>query len=219
MAGPQGVSKTNQADLRAEVERAKVKRALPATRNDRLQAYGAALRRLEDIFKVLGFEVVTASCPEHASLMVQAGAMHMSIKIGENKGNIAYVTSGMNYDPTLAGRRGSNASIHTSRTEMKARDLMQIVVTGVQSVPIFVELRQSIPDPELHICKMAMFVLDQAASKDSRVGRIMRDTSVLKNIPTEWLPKPGDAERLFGTAEESDIDRSIDAVRPNKRIQ
>lgn len=176
------------------------KRKLPETEEERQEAYKIAFARLSKFFEQQGF---VAYVSDFDTLMVGKGRFTMDVKIVENNGRIAYVTSGAGYNPNKAGTRESGAHIVTSRSVMKARDLLRITVTGSQSLPIFVELRRNIPDPELHICKSVLFVLQQATTGGSALNSALQDTKFLANVPPEWMPKPGDYDQIFSIPSEA----------------
>jgi len=177
-----------------------VKRKLPETEEERQEAYKIAFARLSKFFEQQGF---VAYVSDFDTLMVGKGRFTMDVKIVENNGRTAYVTSGANYNPNKAGTRESGAQIVTSRTVMKARELLRITVTGSQSLPIFVELRKNIPDPELHICKSVLFVLQQATTGGSALNSALQNTKFLSNVPPEWVPKPSEYDALFGVPPEA----------------
>lgn len=175
---------------------AKPSRKLPENDEERAQAYFDALAVMEQFFKANGFESYVS---EGGTLMVGKGSFLLDAKIVPNDGRTAYVTSGPKYDPTKAGKKGSGATIITSRTVMKASTLLRITAAGKMcGRPIFVELRKNIQDPLVHICKSILFVLQDAIDPHSALGREIRDVSALKDVPSEWLPKPGDYDALFG---------------------
>jgi hypothetical protein len=168
---------------------------LPETDEERAEAYFSALGRLEHFFKAAGYDSYVS---EGGTLMVGKGAFLLDAKIVPNDGRTAYVTSGPKYDPTKAGKKGSGAVVITSRTIMKASTLLRVTVSCRQTAnPIFVELRKNIQDPELHICKAVLFILQDALDKKTALGATIRDVSALKDVPPEWLPRPGDYDALF----------------------
>ena len=170
-------------------------RKLPTNDEEREHAYNCAFARLSKFFEQQGFESYVS---DFGTLMVGKGRFTMDVKLVENDGRVAYVTSGRNYDPNKAGTKDSKATVISSRTVMQARKLLRITTTGSQSIPIFVELRKNIPDPELHICKAVLFVLQEATQSGSALNNSLRDRSFLKDVPAEWLPKPGEHDALFG---------------------
>jgi len=181
---------------RMDVGPAKPSRKLPETDEERAQAYIDALARLEAFFKLSGYESYVS---EGGTLMVGKGRFLLDAKIVPNDGRTAYVTSGPKYDPTKAGKKDSGATVVTSRTLMKASNLLRVTVSGNQTAnPIFVELRKNIADPELHICKSVLFVLQEALDNKTALYATLKDVSHLKDVPPEWLPKPGDYDELFG---------------------
>lgn len=176
-------------------------RKLPTTEEEREHAYQVAFARLSKFFEKSGFESYVS---DFGTLMVGKGNFTMDVKLVENDGRIAYVTSGKNYNPNKAGTKESKATVVTSRTVMQARKLLRITTTGSQSIPIFVELRKNIPDPELHICKSVLFVLQEALQSGSTLNTSLRDRTFLRDVPAEWLPKPGEYDQLFGIPSEAD---------------
>lgn len=174
----------------------KPKRKLPENDEERAQAYMDALAVMEQFFKTNGFESYVS---EGGTLMVGKGPFLLDAKIVPNDGRTAYVTSGPKYDPTKAGKKDSGATVISSRTLMKASTLLRVSVSNRMSAkPIFVELRKNIKDPLAHICKSIMFVLQDSLGPHTALGREIRDVSALKDVPPEWLPKPGDYDALFG---------------------
>lgn len=170
-------------------------RKLPTNDEEREHAYQCAFAKLSKFFEQQGYESYVS---DFGTLMVGKGRFTMDIKLVENDGRTAYVTSGRNYNPGKAGTRDSKATVVTSRTVMQARRLLRITTTGSQSVPIFVELRKSIPDPEVHICKAVLFVLQEALHPGSALNNSLHDRTFLKDVPPEWLPKAGEHDALFG---------------------
>lgn len=177
----------------------KPERKLPETEEERQEAYNVAFARLSKYFEQQGF---TSYVSDFGTLMVGKGRFTMDVKIVDNDGSTAYVTSGRGFNPDKAGTKESGAQVITSRTVMKARELLRITVTGTQSLPVFVELRKNIADPELHICKSVLFVLSQATENGSAMNSALKDTKFLGAVPAEWLPKPGDYDALFGVPSE-----------------
>jgi hypothetical protein len=181
---------------RLEVGPPKPERKLPTNDEERAEAYFSALARLEAFFKTQGFESYVS---DGGTLMVGKGSFLLDAKIVPNDGRTAYVTSGPKYDPTKAGKKDSGATVITSRTVMKASNLLRVTVSSrMTGRPIFVELRKNIADPEAHICKSVLFVLQDALNSRSVLGREIRDVSALKDVPAEWMPRPGDYDQLFG---------------------
>jgi hypothetical protein len=137
--------------------------------------------------------------------MVSKGQFTMDAKIVDNNGSTAYVTSGPSYNPAKAGTKESKATVITSRTLMKARRLLRIMVGRNQSVPIFVELRKNIIDPEVHILKAVIGTVQEALDPNHALAREIGSMKALKDVPTDWLPKPGEYEELFGTGESANL--------------
>ena len=181
---------------RMDVGPPKPERRLPETDEERAEAYISALARLEAFFKLSGYESYVS---DGGTLMVGKGRFLLDAKIVPNDGRTAYVTSGPGYDPTKAGKKDSGATVITSRTVMKASNLLRITVSRQQTAnPIFVELRKNIKDPELHICRSVLFVLQDALDRKTALYATLQDVRHLKDVPPEWLPKPGDYDELFG---------------------
>lgn len=178
-------------------------RKLPATDEERAEAYFRALARLVEFFTRNGYEAYVS---EGGTLMVGKGKFLLDAKIVPNDGRTAYVTSGPGYNPDKAGKKDSGATVITSRTVMKASNLLRVTVSSRQTAnPIFVELRKNISDPELHICKSVLFVLQEALDKSTAIGASIRDVSSLKDVPPEWLPRPCDYDQLFGVPTDSNF--------------
>lgn len=183
-----------------EIGPVKPTRKLPTNDEERAAAYCEALTVMEAFFKKNGFESYVS---DGGTLMVGRGPFLLDAKIVPNDGRTAYVTSGPGYNPTKAGTKESGATVITSRTLMKASTLLRVSVTNRMSAkPVFVELRKNIQDPLAHICKSIMFVLQDALDPHTSIGREIRDVSALKDVPPEWLPKPGDHDLLFGLPQE-----------------
>lgn len=192
-----------RAPVQMDVGLTKPERKLPENDEERAAAYISALARLEAFFRLSGYESYVS---EGGTLMVGKGRFLLDAKIVPNDGRTAYVTSGPGYDPTKAGKKESGATVITSRTMMKASNLLRITVSSAQTAnPIFVELRKNIADPELHICKSVLFVLQDALDKKTALYATLQDVRHLKDVPPEWLPKPGDWDELFGQAEDAPI--------------
>lgn len=179
-----------------EVGPYKKARLLPTTDDEREAAYISALDNMSKFFIAKGFESYVS---DSGALMVGKGNFLLDAKVTENDGRTAYVTSSPTYNPLKAGTRESKATIITTRTLMKARRILRVAVNGgAQTVPIFIELRKNIQDPELHICKSIMFVLETAMDQSTSLGKNIRDRTFMKDVPAEWLPSPGDYDALFG---------------------
>ena len=176
-------------------------RKLPITDEEREHAYQVAFARLSKFFEQKGFETYVS---DFSTLMVGKGNFALDVKLVENDGRVAYVTSGKNYNPNKAGTKDSKATVISSKTVMKSRRLLRITTTGSQSIPIFVELRKNIADPELHICKAVLFVLQEALQPGSALNTSLQDRTFLRDVPAEWLPRPGDHDSLFGIPSEAE---------------
>lgn len=163
-------------------------RKLPTTREERVAAYSNAIKRLAEIFRRFGFFVMNESA---FACTAEKGPLVIDFKTEDNTGRIAYVTSSAAYNPEKAGKNESGATIQKGRKLFTSRDLLRVTVAGKQSIPIFLELRQNIADPELHICKGVMFVLRLALDRDSALHKALRNVDFLKDVPKEWLPAPG----------------------------
>lgn len=178
-------------------------RKLPENDEERAEAYISALARLESFFKLSGYQSYVS---EGGTLMVGKGRFLLDAKIVPNDGRTAYVTSGPGYNPLKAGTKDSGATVITSRTVMKASNLLRITVSSAQTAnPVFVELRKNIQDPELHICKSVLFVLQDALDKKTALYATLQDVRHLRDVPPEWLPKPGDWDELFGLPADAHI--------------
>lgn len=181
---------------KTDVSLALSRRKLPTNDEERAEAYFRALSLLELFFRSQGFD---SYAPDNGTLMVGKGLFLLDVKIVPNDGRTAYVTSGPKYNPTKAGKKDSGATVITTRTVMKASNLLRVSVSDKMSAsPVFVELRKNIPDPLVHICQAVMAVFQESLNPNSGIGREIRDVSVLKDVPPEWLPGPGQYDELFG---------------------
>lgn len=166
-----------------EVGQVKQKRKLPTTPEERVEAYHLAMQDLSALFKASGCQILNEG---DLALTIFKRSLTMDIKVMENK-NIVGVTSGLHYDPTKAGTKESGATITKGRDLLKSRHLLRVTVSGIQSLPTFFELRQNIEDPELHICKAVMFVLQLAIDRNSALYKELSSTKCLQDVPSEWL--------------------------------
>ena len=189
-------------------------RKLPTCREERIEAYHSALRRFGAFLRDgLKFTVMVM---EDGAMMAEKKRFGIELKLEDNQagGQMAYVTSNPDFDPSKEiGKDNRPGTVKKGRawqrSQLRSRDLLRVVVTGTQSLAVYVELRQNIADPERHIIKAAMFILQNALDGASEMNQQLRDVSFLKDVPSEWLPTPGDElsfpeiADLRRTAEES----------------
>lgn len=172
-------------------------RKLPTCREERIEAYNSAIKRIAAFLRDgLNFNVMVLDTGAFAAEKKLFG---IELKLEDNQagGRMAYVTSNPEFDPTKEISKDNRPGIVTKgrawqRSQLHSRDLLRVTITGTQSLAVFVELRQGIPDPEKHIIKSVMFILQNATDQDSDMNRQLRDTSFLKDVPSNWLPKDGD---------------------------
>lgn len=172
-------------------------RNLPTCREERIEAYHAAIKRIAAFLRDgMKFTVMVM---EDGAFMAEKKRFGIELKLEDNQvgGRMAYVTSNPDFDPTKEISKDNRPGIVKKgrawqRSQLHSRDLLRVTVTGTQSLVVYVELRQSIPDPEKHIIKSVLFIMQNAADQDSEMNRQLRDTSFLKDVPPAWLPKDGD---------------------------
>jgi hypothetical protein len=172
-------------------------RKLPTCREERIGAYCSAIRRL-GAFLEEGFKFNTLAA-EDGSLVTERKRFSIELKLEDNQagGRMAYVTSNPDFDPTKEISKTNRPGIVKKgrawqRSQLHSRDLLRVTVTGTQSLVVYVELRQNIKDPEQHIIKSVMFIIQNASDENSEMNRQLKDTSFLKDVPAEWLPTHDD---------------------------
>jgi hypothetical protein len=152
----------------------------------------SAFYKLAHFFKTVGCGVAYEG---DRVITATKGMMVLDFRVMENK-NIAHVTSGPKYRPDKAGTKESGAIINKGRDYMKSRNLLRITITGQQSIPVFLELRKNLPDPEHSICQAVLLVLRLAMEKESDLRKQLLSTEHMKDVPQEWLPSPGTVQKF-----------------------
>lgn len=178
---------------------------LPAAVEEK-HPFDTAFDKLAQFFQTMECNVLYD--PNTRALTMSKGSLILDCKVMENR-NVVHVTSSRDYNPEKAGTKESRAKITNARSELKARHVMRVVVTGKQSVPIFVELRKNLLDPERSIIQGVMFVLQSALDRNSTLHQTLIDGKFLEDVPKEWLPDPRTVEKF---------PELMDFMAPQKRL-